>query len=80
MHHSRKVYDSCKDKDCIEDLRVYLDAPSQAIVANSIGVRARSAELLYVDVNVEEVTFNRASMQLIAGFLQDKGRGLRTVQ
>jgi hypothetical protein len=57
--HTRKVYDSCKDKDCIEDLRVYLDAPSQAIVANSIGVRARSAELLYVDVNVEEVTFNR---------------------
>ena len=27
--HTRKVYDSCRDKDCIEDLRVYPTAASQ---------------------------------------------------
>ncbi len=21
--HTRKIYDSCRDKDCVEDLRVY---------------------------------------------------------
>ena len=22
--HTRKIYDSCRDKDCLEDLRLYL--------------------------------------------------------
>ena len=57
--HTRKVYDSCKDKDCIEDLIVYLDASSQCYIANAIGVKARSAELLFVGIDVEEVAFNR---------------------
>jgi len=27
--HTRKITDACRDKDCIEDLRVYLTAGSQ---------------------------------------------------
>ena len=27
--HTRKISDSCRDKDCIEDLRVYLTSSSQ---------------------------------------------------
>ena len=57
--HTRKIYDSCRDKDCIEDLRLYPDNDSQALVRNAIGVRARSAELLYSAVAVEEVSFKR---------------------
>lgn len=57
--HTRKIYDSCRDKDCIEDLRVYLTRESQRIVDSAVSVRARSAKLLYADIDVEEVTFNR---------------------
>ena len=57
--HTRKIFDSCRDKDCMEDLRLYPESGSQAAIANAIGVRARSAELLYAGVNVEEVAFNR---------------------
>ena len=57
--HTRKIFDSCRDKDCIEDLRLYLDNDSQALVKNAIGVRARSAELLYSAVAVESVSFKR---------------------
>ena len=57
--HTRKIFDSCRDKDCMEDLRLYPGTGSQAAVAGAIGVRARSAELLYAAVNVEEVAFNR---------------------
>ena len=57
--HTRKIFDSCRDKDCMEDLRLYPESASQAAIANAIGVRARSAELLYAGVNVEEVAFNR---------------------
>lgn len=57
--HTRKIFDSCRDKDCIEDLRLYLDNDSQALIKNAIGVRARSAELLYSAVAVEPVSFKR---------------------
>lgn len=57
--HTSKIYDSCKDKDCLEDMRVYLTANSQAAVDNGLNVRARSAELLWASPAVEPVSFNR---------------------
>lgn len=57
--HTRKIFDSCRDKDCVEDLRVYPTCGSQAYIDSAFSVRPRSAELLYVHVNVEEITFNR---------------------
>lgn len=40
-------------------MRFYPTADSQRCIENAVSVRARSAELLYVSTNVEEVTFNR---------------------
>jgi hypothetical protein len=57
--HTRKVYDSCKDKDCIEDLRLCPTRESQCYIDNAVSVRAKSAKLLYVKIDVEEITFNR---------------------
>ena len=56
--HTRKITDSCRDKDCIEDLRVYLTAPSQTILENAGGAKVRSAELLYTQIEVEPVAFD----------------------
>ena len=56
--HTRKITDSCRDKDCIEDLRVYLTAPSQAILNSATGAKVRSAELLYTAIEVEPVSFD----------------------
>ncbi len=56
---TRKIFDSCKDKDCIEDLRVYPTFSSQSYIENAFSVRPRTAQLLYADVNVEALTFNR---------------------
>ncbi len=57
--HTRKIYDSCKDKDCIEDLRLYPTRESQCYIENAVSVRAKSAKLLYVTIDVEEITFNK---------------------
>ncbi|MDR2421655.1 MAG: hypothetical protein LBD49_06110 [Oscillospiraceae bacterium] len=57
--HTKKIFDSCRDKDCVEDLRLYLTSDSQRAVEGAVSVRARSARLLYADVDVDEVTFNR---------------------
>lgn len=57
--HTRKVYDSCRDKDCMQDVRVYLTASSQAILDNAISVKAQNAELLWSYIDVEPITYNR---------------------
>lgn len=56
--HTKKICDSCIDKDCIEDLRVYLTQDSQAVLDQATNVKARSAELLHVVIDVEPMQFN----------------------
>ena len=57
--HTKKIFDSCKDKDCIEDLRVYLTRSSQEIVERAQSVRGGTAELLTAYIDVEPIPFNR---------------------
>lgn len=57
--HTRKITDSCRDKDCIEDLRVYLTKGSQCVLDSAASVRVRCAELLYAYIDVEPVAFDR---------------------
>ncbi|MBO5836839.1 MAG: hypothetical protein J6Q92_02995 [Oscillospiraceae bacterium] len=57
--HTRKITDSCRDKDCIEDLRVYLTKGSQAILDSASGAKVRCADLLYTYIDVEPVAFDR---------------------
>ncbi|MDP4152286.1 MAG: hypothetical protein Q8865_02435 [Bacillota bacterium] len=57
--NTTKVYDTCKDKDCLEDLRVYFDSRSQEIIDKAINVKVRKAEIIWVYIDVEEVPFNR---------------------
>ena len=57
--HTRKITDSCRDKDCIEDLRVYLTKASQCVLDSAAGARVRCADLLYTYIDVEPVAFDR---------------------
>ena len=57
--HTKKVYDSCRDKECLQDIRVYLTRCSQAVLNNSTGVKPKSAELLWAYIDVEPVPFNK---------------------
>ena len=54
-----RVYDSCCDRDCLEDLRVYFGDEAQQTVSNALNVRIKDAEVLNVLVDVEPVNFNR---------------------
>ena len=56
--HTKKVTDACRDKDCIEDLRVYLTRESQAILDRCANARARCVELIHTDIRVEAVPYN----------------------
>ncbi|MBZ4644620.1 MAG: hypothetical protein PWR27_902 [Petroclostridium sp.] len=54
-----KVYDSCREKDCLEDLRVFLTRRGQEIVDRAINVKCRKAEIIWVFPDLEPVPFNR---------------------
>ena len=54
-----RVYDSCCDRDCLEDLRVIFNTDGQALIDAAASIRARTAEIVDVAVDVEPVTFNR---------------------
>jgi len=57
--HTRKITDSCRDKDCIEDLRVYLTTGCQQLLDTCANAKVRCAELLYTYMDVEPVAFDR---------------------
>ncbi len=57
--HTNKIFSSCKDKDCIEDLTFYPTAAAQSIIDASQSIRGGRVELLHVNVDVEPVNFNR---------------------
>lgn len=56
--HTQKITDSCRDKDCIEDLRVYLTRESQTVLDGAAGAKVRCADLLCANVDVESVAFD----------------------
>lgn len=57
--HTDKVYDSCRDKECIDDLRVYFPICYQNIVDNAANVKLNSCEIIYVHTDVEPLSFNQ---------------------
>ena len=57
--HTDQILDSCMDKDCVEDLRVYLTRESQAALDRSTGAKTRCAELLFARVEVEPLAYKR---------------------
>lgn len=56
---TNRVYDSCADKDCLADLRVYFPPQYQQVIDHSTNVRCRGCEILNVFIEVEKVPFNR---------------------
>lgn len=61
---TKRVLDSCRDRDCFEDTRVYLTSVGEEILAGSSNVRTRSARLLWAYVGVDDVPFNCGFYQI----------------
>lgn len=54
-----KVYDSCREKDCLEDLRVFLTRRGQERIEDAINVKCRKTEIIWVFTDVEPLQFKR---------------------
>ena len=56
--HTDKIYDSCRDKDCLENIRVYLTSPAQSVVDDAISVKCTKAEIIWVFSDVDRSKYN----------------------
>ena len=56
--NANQIYDSCRDRDCVKDSRVYLTAQGQELLENAINVKLKNAEIIWVYSDVEPLSFN----------------------
>ena len=68
---TRRVLDSCRDKDCYEDARVYLNEFGESVIASANAVRTKSAKLLWAYVGLSEVPFNCGFYQVTVRYYID---------
>ena len=54
-----RVYDSCCDKDCIEDTRIYFTECGQNLIENAVTIRGKSVKIIKCYIDVEPVPFNQ---------------------
>lgn len=54
-----RVYDSCGDKDCAENMRVYFCERDQMLIERATGVRPKKVEVINTYIDVESLPFNR---------------------
>lgn len=54
-----RIFDSCSDKDCLEDLQVNFASETQPIIDAAMNVKTRRIEVLNVYMDIEPVPFNK---------------------
>jgi hypothetical protein len=57
--HVEKVYDNCREKDCIEDAVVDFTENVQDLINNAVKVKTKDAEVVAVSADLEPVPFKR---------------------
>lgn len=59
-----RVLDSSRDRDCYEDVRVYLTPIGQEIIDRNCTVRVRNCEIVWTYIGVDPIQFNCGFYQL----------------
>lgn len=54
-----RVFDSCCDRDCLEDLKVYFSPAGQELINSAVNLRCKGSEVINVYIDVEPVHLNR---------------------
>jgi hypothetical protein len=57
--HVEKVYDNCREKDCIEDAVIDFVDNVQDLISNAVKVKTKDAEVVAVLADLEDVPFKR---------------------
>lgn len=53
-----RILDACRDRDCYENVRVFLTAAGEAMLAATGNIRVKSAKITAANITVDPVQFN----------------------
>ena len=59
-----RVLDSCRDRDCFENARVYLSDFGNEVLEHTGTIRAKSAKIVWTCINIDPIRFNRGFYSL----------------
>ncbi len=59
-----RVMDSCRDRDCYEDVRIFVTESGQAVLDNSCSILVLGTEVLWTNIALTAVAFNDGFYQL----------------
>ena len=62
---ANQIMDSCRDKDCYEDVRVFLSCAGQEIIEHGNSVRVKCATVTGSSLSVSPLSFNRGFYQVM---------------
>lgn len=54
-----RIYDSCSDKDCLEDIRVLFPPARQPMIDSATNVRIKDVSVITVYIDLQPIPFNR---------------------
>lgn len=57
--NASRVYDACRDRECLENLQVFFVEQDQELIDNAAAVKLKCAEVINVFIDTEPVPFNR---------------------
>ncbi len=56
---TNRILDSCRDRDCFENVRVYLSCYGNEILEHTGAIRAKSAKIVWTYIGIDPIQFNR---------------------
>lgn len=65
---TNRILDSCKDKDCFEDVKVMLTECGQEVLEKCGSIRVVSTKVIWSDIVVDPVKFNKGFYQISIRF------------
>lgn len=66
-----KVYDACRERNCIVDQRVYVKKSDQDLIDNAINVKLKDAEIIWVYTDIEPVLYSSGYFSIDTKFFID---------
>lgn len=66
-----RIYDSCSDKDCLEDIRVLFPAARQPLIDSATNVRIKDVSVITVYIDLQPIPFNKGFYSVDMTFFFD---------
>ena len=63
-----RILDACRDRDCFEDVRVFLTGVGEELIARTNNVRVKCAKLCGANIVTEPIQFNRGFYSVLIRF------------